>query len=107
MKRKVIIQAEEACTPQKIVSSPIICIDSPSNCIKTDETHKQDVLNYIERKYNDQILFDIKTVAKEILCSYEFVRQRIEKGIIKCVSLGTNKMIPKSELIKLLIEGVQ
>lgn len=107
MNRKIIIQAEEKSPTQKIVSSSTICLDAKNDSTIIDETHKQDVINYIDKKYSGQILFDIKTVAKEILCSYEFVRQRIEKGVIKCVSLGTNKMIPKSELIKLLIEGVK
>lgn len=107
MNRKIFIQHENGRMPEKILSPASICLDALTLGTTVNETHKQDVINYIEKKYSNQILFDIKTVAKELLCSYEFVRQRIEKGVIKCVSLGTNKMIPKSELIKLLIEGVQ
>jgi excisionase family DNA binding protein len=52
------------------------------------------------------MLFDIKTVAEALSCSYEFVRARTDSGKINFIKLGANKMIPRSELIKLLTKGV-
>ena len=60
----------------------------------------------MDKKYPDKMLFDIKTVSEELSCSYEFIRMRIANGIIKSVKLGVNRMIPRSEFIKLLTEGV-
>ena len=60
----------------------------------------------MDKKYPDKMLFDIKTVAEELSCSYEFVRARTDNGKIKCIKLGASKMIPRSELIKLLTKGV-
>jgi hypothetical protein len=64
------------------------------------------IKSIMDKKYPDKMLFDIKTVSEELSCSYEFIRIRIADGIIKCVKLGVNKMIPRSEFIKLLTEGV-
>jgi predicted ribosome-associated RNA-binding protein Tma20 len=65
------------------------------------------VINEImDKKYPDKLLFDMKTVSEELSCSYEFVRVRTDNGKIKFIKLGANKMIPRSELIKLLTKGV-
>jgi hypothetical protein len=58
------------------------------------------------KKYPDKLLFDIKTVSEELNCSYEFIRIRTDNGKIKHIKLGANKMIPRSEVIKLLTKGV-
>ena len=60
----------------------------------------------MDKKYPDKMLFDIKTVAEALSCSYEFVRARTDNGKIKYIKLGASKMIPRSELIKLLTKGV-
>jgi len=60
----------------------------------------------MDKKYPDKMLFDIKTVAEALSCSYEFVRARTDSGKINFIKLGANKMIPRSELIKLLTKGV-
>jgi hypothetical protein len=60
----------------------------------------------MDKKYPDKLLFDMKTVSEELSCSYEFVRVRTDNGKIKFIKLGANKMIPRSELIKLLTKGV-
>ena len=60
----------------------------------------------MDRKYPDKLLFDIKTVSEELNCSYEFIRIRTDNGKIKHIKLGANKMIPRSEVIKLLTKGV-
>jgi len=60
----------------------------------------------MDKKYPDKLLFDIKTVSEELNCSYEFIRIRTDNGKIKHIKLGANKMIPRSELIKLLTKGV-
>ena len=63
----------------------------------------QEIMN---RKYPDKMLFDIQTVATELNRSYEFVRMRTNNGQIKHIKLGTTKMIPRNEFIKLLTAGV-
>ena len=60
----------------------------------------------MDRKYPDKMLFDIQTVANELNRSYEFVRMRTNNGQIKHIKLGTTKMIPRKEFIKLLTAGV-
>ena len=60
----------------------------------------------MDKKYPDKMLFDIQTVATELNRSYEFVRIRTNNGKIKYIKLGTTKMIPRSEFIKLLTVGV-
>ena len=60
----------------------------------------------MDKKYPDKLLFDIKTVSEELNCSYEFIRLRTDNGKIKFIKLGASKMIPRSELIKLLTKGV-
>jgi hypothetical protein len=60
----------------------------------------------MDKKYPDKLLFDIKTVSEELNCSYEFIRIRTDNGKIKHIKLGANKMIPRSEVIKLLTKGV-
>jgi hypothetical protein len=60
----------------------------------------------MDKKYPDKMLFDIQTVANELSCSYEFIRMRTKNGTIKHVKLGTTKMIPRGEFIKLLTVGV-
>ena len=77
--------------------------------VKEQEKEAEDsktIKTIMDKKYPDKMLFDIKTVSEELSCSYEFIRMRIANGIIKSVKLGVNKMIPRSEFIKLLTEGV-
>jgi hypothetical protein len=64
------------------------------------------VQEIMDKKYPDKLLFDIKTVSEELNLSYEFIRVRTDNGKIKYIKLGANKMIPRSELIKLLTKGV-
>jgi len=64
------------------------------------------VQEIMDRKYPDKLLFDIKTVSEELNRSYEFIRVRTDNGKIKHIKLGANKMIPRSEFIKLLTKGV-
>jgi hypothetical protein len=68
-----------------------------------DSSIIQEIMN---RKYPDKMLFDIQTVATELNRSYEFVRMRTNNGQIKHIKLGTTKMIPRNEFIKLLTAGV-
>jgi len=73
------------------------------------EKHEIDfgvITDIMDRKYPDKMLFDLKTVSAELNCSYEFIRMRTDNGVIKCIKLGVNKMIPRSEFIKLLTVGV-
>ena len=73
------------------------------------EKHEIDlgaITDIMDRKYPDKMLFDLKTVSAELNCSYEFIRMRTDNGVIKCIKLGVNKMIPRSEFIKLITVGV-
>jgi hypothetical protein len=65
-----------------------------------------EIRDMLDRKYPDKMLFDIRTVSLELSCSYEFLRARIIRGTIKHIKLGASKMIPRSEVIKLLTVGV-
>lgn len=70
------------------------------------EINLGEITEIMNRKYPDKMLFDLKTVSAELNCSYEFIRMRTDNGVIKCIKLGVNKMIPRSEFIKLLTVGV-
>lgn len=70
------------------------------------EINPGEITEIMNRKYPDKMLFDLKTVSAELNCSYEFIRMRTDNGVIKCIKLGVNKMIPRSEFIKLLTVGV-
>jgi hypothetical protein len=77
--------------------------------IMEGENHTDDsgvVQEIMDKKYPDKMLFDIQTVATELNRSYEFVRMRTNNGQIKIIRLGTTKMIPRNEFIKLLTAGV-
>jgi hypothetical protein len=92
------------------LSTPNKSIDETKKPITTEGEKPKDnsglIQEIMDKKYPDQFLFEIQTVATELNRSYEFVRSRTDNGKIKFIKLGASKMIQRGEFIKLLTIGV-
>jgi hypothetical protein len=63
-------------------------------------------LHILLSKYPGITLFDLKTIAREMSMSYEFIRRYVEKGKIQIKQNGKKKVVHRGEFARILTEGV-
>ena len=63
-------------------------------------------LGYLLGSYPDEILFDLKQVAKILKMSYEFIRLSVNSGYIAAKQIGKRRLVHRGELARLITEGV-
>ena len=61
---------------------------------------------YLERRYPDKILFELKDVAEVLCISYEFARLLVNNNSIASKNIGKRKLVHRGELARLITEGV-
>lgn len=61
---------------------------------------------YLKERYPDKPLFTASEAAEIVGMSPEFIRVRLNFGVIKAVKMGRRRMVSLDELTRILVEGV-
>ena len=72
--------------------------------VYTDSSEEN--LEYLDSRYPNKILFDLKDVANILCISYEFVRLLVNNKTIAAKQIGKRKLVHRGELARLITEGV-
>lgn len=81
--------------------SDYIQMDNPrSGQINLDEIELQ-----LNKMFPDKQFLSIEEFSKFFSVCYETIRKRVSSGEIKYIKFGKKKVIPKSEIIRLINQG--
>ena len=65
-----------------------------------------EILRSVIKQFPHKMLFSIQEAANALSVSIEFLRKKINDGVIVSVSMGDRKMISINELTKIIHKGV-
>jgi excisionase family DNA binding protein len=71
-----------------------------------DNSTYQDVKNMMDNLYTSQFNFDIPEAAKILNISPQFLYREAKIGKVKSIKMGGRILIPRTEIINILIHGV-
>ena len=90
------------------VKKPVLCTADMSlpTGKETNLFSYYTVLETCIKQYPNKLLFSLKEASEALGVSIEFLRKKINEGIINSVTLGDRKLISINELASIIHKGV-
>lgn len=88
------------------IMNKIIDFTENNEKVINDNSAIQDVKLMLDNCYEGKFNFDISEAAKILNISIQFIYKEIKRGTIKSVKMGGRILIPRAEIIHILIYGV-